>query len=486
MKKFRRGVPGASCMVSPGSAGEPRAGRVQHGRGPGCASGPADHQGRPDALLLVLAHRRATGGAFEQPLGAKPRPGPRSCGRRGSHPGPHHICSSGNPWWLGPRLGSSPCHSISYRPSTQFTSHSKQAFAQGEDAIVSSSFGITRPTYEGVSRFALNLASCECYSISWFSDGSSWISRKSFSSRQVARTTALYCSPSPEGTLPTQFGAVGIWKRHCLDCVVLPQARKCSSLCREGFPINLNGWASFLELVSGYGNQRVAATKSIQLLDGSRWKSAETESFIEGGYCSPAARAAAFAMRQRLVTSCVPSTVPWRMPGLQPIMARPQTTGKSIRSCIAPQKGHIVSSRGLAQGTALDAPSCRGDNNLPGSPLEPATRRHRRLHSCARCGKTFSRRSHLTTHETSVHDGLRPFQCTQCDLSFVTESNRRRHIKAVHEKLRRFVCNDCGFGFNRKADLVRHRRVLHGADGRHPEPRESLTSTEVGTVSGCP
>ncbi|NXJ86750.1 XFIN protein, partial [Trogon melanurus] len=49
-----------------------------------------------------------------------------------------------------------------------------------------------------------------------------------------------------------------------------------------------------------------------------------------------------------------------------------------------------------------------------------------RSHTCADCGRTFSRRANLRTHR-HVHTGERPFACALCDRTFCNKANLVTH-----------------------------------------------------------
>lgn len=80
--------------------------------------------------------------------------------------------------------------------------------------------------------------------------------------------------------------------------------------------------------------------------------------------------------------------------------------------------------------------------------------------TCAKCGKSFARKSNLERHERTVHNKScdKSFVCNVCSKSFATKQYLDRHGLA-HTEQKRFSCSICGKLFLRKADLVRHKLI---------------------------
>ncbi|KAI9025621.1 A designed zinc finger protein bound To Dna, partial [Hyaloraphidium curvatum] len=77
--------------------------------------------------------------------------------------------------------------------------------------------------------------------------------------------------------------------------------------------------------------------------------------------------------------------------------------------------------------------------------------------ACPMCGKRFTRRFNLHSHQLS-HNGLRPYSCTHpgCDKSFARKHDLKRHAKLHGEK--EFACPRCGGRFARGDAMERHKR----------------------------
>ncbi|CAH2306000.1 cDNA sequence BC021442, isoform CRA_a [Pelobates cultripes] len=77
--------------------------------------------------------------------------------------------------------------------------------------------------------------------------------------------------------------------------------------------------------------------------------------------------------------------------------------------------------------------------------------------SCSECGKYFSAKRNLATHQT-IHIGLKPFKCTECGKYFRLKQSLNMH-RRIHTGEKPFECSECGKCFGRKDDLIKHQRI---------------------------
>ncbi|KAG0274310.1 hypothetical protein BGZ96_004380 [Linnemannia gamsii] len=68
---------------------------------------------------------------------------------------------------------------------------------------------------------------------------------------------------------------------------------------------------------------------------------------------------------------------------------------------------------------------------------------------CSVCHKTFTRRSNLKTHER-LHTRTHAVACLLCGCTFSRQPDLNRHLQAIHEGARIHSCEKCGRSFSRK------------------------------------
>ncbi|XP_069606554.1 zinc finger protein 182-like [Ranitomeya imitator] len=86
--------------------------------------------------------------------------------------------------------------------------------------------------------------------------------------------------------------------------------------------------------------------------------------------------------------------------------------------------------------------------------------KRKKLHACLECGKCFTKKSTIVTHERS-HTGEKPFSCLECGKCFIDKSKLVQHHR-IHTGEKPYSCSVCGKCFTRKSTLVIHERSHTG------------------------
>ena len=80
---------------------------------------------------------------------------------------------------------------------------------------------------------------------------------------------------------------------------------------------------------------------------------------------------------------------------------------------------------------------------------------------CTICDSTFSLKSNLKIHLTTVHENSDEFKCDICRRTFEHECSLHNHVKTTHGSMNAVGCKSCGKSFKLKSSLKRHVETLH-------------------------
>ena len=80
-------------------------------------------------------------------------------------------------------------------------------------------------------------------------------------------------------------------------------------------------------------------------------------------------------------------------------------------------------------------------------------------YECGQCHKTYTQKSHLTTHIQSIHEGIK-YACDQCDQQFTSQGSLTSHIQSKHEGVK-YACNQCDYQATTQSSLTVHIKSKH-------------------------
>ena len=79
--------------------------------------------------------------------------------------------------------------------------------------------------------------------------------------------------------------------------------------------------------------------------------------------------------------------------------------------------------------------------------------------TCQLCGRTFTRKSSLTSH-TMIHEGIKPFNCVTCGKDFRKKNDLEKH-RLIHQGIRRHHCQFCIKFYICRSYFKRHWRMKY-------------------------
>ncbi len=87
------------------------------------------------------------------------------------------------------------------------------------------------------------------------------------------------------------------------------------------------------------------------------------------------------------------------------------------------------------------------------------TSNKRNEYKCKCCGKSFSGKTNLITHEWG-HTGEKPYPCSWCGKRFRQRSHLKQHLR-IHTGEKPFGCNKCLYRSRTRSNLKVHYQRMH-------------------------
>ena len=81
---------------------------------------------------------------------------------------------------------------------------------------------------------------------------------------------------------------------------------------------------------------------------------------------------------------------------------------------------------------------------------------------CQICNKSFSTKTYLKRHVTTVHDEVKEHKCEICSKTFGKNSELQFHVKTVHNSIKPHKCVTCDKSFGQLCNLKTHERIHNG------------------------
>lgn len=81
-------------------------------------------------------------------------------------------------------------------------------------------------------------------------------------------------------------------------------------------------------------------------------------------------------------------------------------------------------------------------------------------YKCTKCPARFITKSNLNQH-VQRHNGPGSIKCYECDKTFYRKRNMEEHYKTIHLGVKDVICNTCGKGFSHRDRMLSHQLKVH-------------------------